>query len=536
MITEPQSYAEAISGPHSEDWKRAISEELASIESNGTWTESMLPPQSKPIKSKWIFKLKRDASGTINRFKARLVACGYSQVQGTDYNETFSPVSRMPTVRLLFAVAAHFDMTVMQYDVKTAFLYGTMDADVFISHPQGYVPTNPKSHLKLLKGLYGTKQAGRLWNIEVSKTLTDAGFTRSVYDPCLFYRSQGKSKIYLSLWVDDILIFHNSPDLLALAESALTSKYDLKKLGPAGFVLGIQVSRLPDGYALSQSTYIKTKAAEFAVTLPTGKNVDSPMIDGVTLDPRADNLPSNELDSLALLPYRQVIGSLMYAATTTRPDICYAVNKLARYGTNYTTSHWNAAIRVLQYCLSTADAALVYRKCSHLDPAVYVDANYSAADSARSTTGFTINLSGSSILWQSRRQKTVATSTMDAEYLALSDCVKEILWLRHLLLEIGLEQTSPTVVFEDNSAVIATIKSGENYSRVKHLEIRHHFFREHFGNHFTLQYCASASNVADCLTKPLSGSSFASHAQQLGLTFESGGLLEYDSPVIPTTA
>lgn len=494
IIHEPTSLEEALTTEQAELWQQAADEEMASLLANGTWELEPVPPGVKPIPVKWVFKVKRDANGNVERYKARLVAKGFRQQEGIDYEEVFAPVSKYSTVRATLALAAAQDHEIHQLDIKTAFLYGELEEDVWTEQPPGYESGSPGTACHLRKSLYGLKQAPRVWHAKLSAELEKMGFQPSAADPALFIKP-GAAPVKLLTYVDDILIITGDTQALTSTKSGLLTTFEGRDLGPASFFLGMDIKRdrAARTISLGQSRLTMDLLDKYGMT--ESKPLSTPLSTATKLT--KDGEP---LDTTAH-GYSQLIGSLMYLSVCTRPDIAQAVGALARYMAAPTTTHWQAAKAVLRYLAGTRSHGITYGG-TNLE--AYCDADYAGdLDTRRSTTGYVYLLGGGAISWSSRLQPTVAASTTEAEYMAAAYAIKEGLWLRTLLTDLGLK-TDSISINADNQGAIKLLKNPVFSMRSKHIDIIYHFARERVTRKdITFKYIPTTKMVADALTKPL---------------------------------
>ena len=344
----------------------------------------------KPIGCKWIFKIKRDSKGNTERYKARLVAKGFTQREGIDYNETFSPVSSKDSFRIIMALVAHFDLELHQMDVKTAFLNGEIDETIYMEQPENFVTGDLKSMVcKLKKSLYGLKQSPCLWYHKFHKIISSFSFVMNPADKCIYHKFSGSKYIFLVLYVDDILLATNDLNLLCDTKKFLSNNFEMKDLGNASYVLGIQIyrDRSKDILGLSQKGYIEKLLQRYG--MQDCKPLDTPIAKGDKLS--LNQCPKNalEIQEMQKCPYAQVVGSLMYAQVCSRPDIAYIVGVLGRYMSNPGMAHWKARKRVLRYLQRTKNYVLTYRKSEKLEIIGYSDFDFAGCiDSKKSTSGY----------------------------------------------------------------------------------------------------------------------------------------------------
>ncbi|KZV29549.1 hypothetical protein F511_00827 [Dorcoceras hygrometricum] len=317
---------------------------------NDVWDLVTLPKGAKPIGCKWIFKTKRDSKGNVERFKARLVAKGFTQKEGIDYKETFSPVSSKDSFRIIMALVAHFDLELHQMDVKTTFLNGDIDETIYLRQPEGFVSGDPDNMVcKLKKSVYGLKQASRQWYFKFQQVIISFGFEINMVDDCVYHKFSGSKHIFLVLYVDDILLASNDIELLHDTKRFLSKHFEMKDLGAASFVLGIQIHRARSLgiLGLSQKNYIKKVLKHYG--MHDCKPGDTPVAKGDKFS--LNQCPKNDFEKKEIekIPYASAVGSLMHAHVCTRPDIAYVTGMLGRYLSNPGMEHWKAVKRVLRY-------------------------------------------------------------------------------------------------------------------------------------------------------------------------------------------
>ncbi|UYV69220.1 hypothetical protein LAZ67_6002864, partial [Cordylochernes scorpioides] len=471
---DPTSYKEAIQGPEAEHWLEAIVEELESLRKHNVWELTELPKDSAPIACKWVLHKKTNAEGQVVRYKARLVAKGFTQQKGIDYDEIYSPVSSFETTRLLTAIGVENNWFIDQYDVKSAYLYGKLDRVIYMEQPEGFVkPGEEHLYCQLKRSLYGLKQSGRCWNKCLDEWLKKKGFVRNPVDPCVYKLKLNEGMIILSLYVDDILTLTENQEVREKCIELLRGHFETKYIGPVSYLLGVNFTRSKDGcVTLTQRAYIKSLLERF--NLQEGREVSTPM------ETRPELLEEEDEENCQDLPYRELIGGLLYISQRTRPDIAYAVSQLARYCSKYTRKHWVAAKRILRYLKSSEHLGITYRRTGE-QLCVYSDADWGTnLEDRKSTSGYVVMFAGAPILWRSSKQTVTALSTMEAEYISLSSSVREVTWIREFLnhLDIPNNMVEPTPVWCDNQAAIAHAKSYISRSKTRHIAIRYHFVRE----------------------------------------------------------
>ncbi|WIA41017.1 hypothetical protein OEZ86_004655 [Tetradesmus obliquus] len=498
-VVEPQTYEEALNSENAEQWRQAMDEEMASLYSNNTWALEEPPPGITPIPVKWVFKVKRDAHGNIERFKARLVAKGFKQREGIDYDEVFAPVGKHSTMRAFIAMVAELGMEFHHLDIKTAFLNGELAEHerVFIMQPPGYENGSGLA-CHLVKTLYGLKQAPRAWHERLHKELEILGFKASDADPSLFIQNNKTSNTYLLTYVDDILIAAPTISAVESIKRSLMSVFDARDLGETNHYLGINIirDRGSGTIKLSQELMIREVVEHYGLT--EAKTLSTPLSHSIKLSAGDGDLLDTET-----YPYSQLIGKLMYIMVCTRPDIAYAVGALARYMSKPRMPHWQAARGLVRYLAGTADYGITYGT-SKGELVGYCDADYAGdVDTRRSTTGYVFMKGGGAITWQSKRQQTVAGSTTEAEYMAAAGAVKEGLFLRKL--EGALNNKIGSInILADNQSAIKLLRNPISSLRSKHIDVIHHFARERvMRKEVTFSYVKTDDQLADIMTKAL---------------------------------
>lgn len=496
---DPQTLEEAMKDRDAAFWKEALNDEMDSIMEKNTWELVDLPPGCKPIKCKLLFRRKRRVDGSIEKHKVRLVAKGFTQKHGIDYFDTYSPVARIATIRLLIAIAATNKLVIHQMDVKTTFLNGELDEKIYMEQPEGFVmPGQENKVCRLRKSLYGLKQAPKQWHQKFDQVILADGFKINESDKCVYTKFDGKGNgVIICLYVDDMLIFGTDLEQVQLTKSFLSSKFDMKDMGQADVILGIQIVRDEKSITLTQSHYIEKVLKRF-------NHFDCAPV-STPLDPSME-LVKNTGSPVSQLEYSRLIGCLMYAMTCTRPDIALAVGKLSRFTSNPSELHWFAIRRVLKYLKKTINYGLCYSGY----PSVlegFSDASWIVKDQNHaSTSGWIFTLAGGAISWASRKQTLIAGSTMESEFIALASASKEAEWLREILHEIPLwpKPIAPISIHCDNEATLARAYSQVYNGKSRHIGLRHSCVRELITNGvITIDYVRSSQNLADPFTKGL---------------------------------
>lgn len=511
LTAEPQSREEALSRPDAELWQQAMNEEYASLLRNGTWTLEDLPHGAKAIPVKWTYKIKLDATGNVERYKARLVAKGFMQREGLDFNEVFAPVSKHATLRALLALVAAEDMELHQLDVKTAFLNGELEEEVYTKQPPGYETGAPGTVCHLHKALYGLRQAPRAWHAKLKKELEELGWEESEADPGLFILTNSDGKCYILVYVDDMLVASKSLLAVTDCKTSISNIFEVRDLGEARFFLGMEIVRDRSNRTLKLSQRRATAELLEKFGMECTRTRDTPLSASTKLTKESGN-------NLTTMPYSALVGSLLYLAHCTRPDITQAVGALARYMAAPSQAHWLAAKSVLRYLAGTSDQGLVYAADGTTIQG-YCDADFAGdIDTRRSTTGYVFRVLGGTVSWSSKLQPTVAASTTEAEYMAAAHAVKEALWLRKLMLDLGIGERAAVIIHCDNQAALALLTNPITSPRSKHIDVAHHFARERvMRGEVNFLYCPTDKNTADGLTKPLAELKFKRFVNNIGM-------------------
>ena len=501
-IDAPKSVNDALKGPNAVEWKAAMDREYQSLMKNKTWTLVPRPKDTNVVGNRWVYTIKRDAYGNITKFKGRLVAQGYSQTHGVDYDEVFSPVVRFATLRTLLALANANDWEIHQMDVTTAYLNGELDCDVYMEQPIGFVDLEHSDYVcKLGKSLYGLKQSARCWNSTLDKFLKSSGFRQIDADHCIYIKlaiEDGKFVIF-AVYVDDIVPVSNDVKMLCAEKEILCKEYEMVDNGEADFFLNLVIKRNRNERTLSIShpSYLQGILKRFR--MEDCNPVGTPMETGTHFVKRWDDEPicNKQL-------YQQAVGCLTYASVTTRPDISSAIGILSQFMSDPSEHHWRGIKRTLRYIKGTLNYGLQFSD-NETQLIGFADADWAGdLDTRCSTSGHVFQVGNATVSWSSKRQKTVARSSTEAEYVALSNAAQEAIWLRCLLVDMNVDIASPTVIYEDNNGAIELSKNAKNHNRTKHIDIAYHFVRErvHSGE-LSVIHCPTAEMTADIMTKGL---------------------------------
>lgn len=508
--TEPRNLQEAMQHPR---WRGAMNDELSALKRNATW--DLVPP--KPginlIDSKWVYKVKRKADGSVERLKARLVAKGFKQRFGVDYTDTFSPVIKPSTIRVILSLAVTKGWNMRQVDIQNAFLHGILKEEVYMRQPPGFQDSaKPKNYIcKLKKALYGLKQAPKAWHSRLTGKLIELGFKASVADSSLFILKNREITIYMLIYVDDIIIVSSSDQATERLIQKLKIDFAVKDLGDLEYFLGIEVKKTRDGIILSQRRYALDLLKR--VNMEKCKPMSTPMGSAEKLF-REQGIP---LSAEEQFKYRSTVGALQYL-TMTRPDLAFAVNKVCQYLHTPTDAHWGAVKRILRYVKGTLALGVKIQK-STMMLSGFSDADWAGCpDDRRSTSGFAVFLGANLISWSSRKQATVSRSSTEAEYKAIANLTAEMIWIKSLLKELGVYQSKAPRLWCDNLGATYLTSNPVFHARTKHIEVDFHFVREQVARKaMEVRFISSSDQVADILTKPLSKTPFTTHCNNLNM-------------------
>lgn len=501
----PNTYLEAVQSTESHLWQRAMEEEIEALTENDTFELTVLPQDRSVVGSRWVFTQKNDPSNG-ERYKARFVAKGFSQVQGVDYHETFSPTARLTSLRMLLQLAVQNDFLIHQMDVKTAYLNANIDCEVYLEQPEGFAKTDENGNrlvCKLKKSLYGLKQSGRNWYNLLHDTLVEEKFEQFQTDHCVYKRVDENSTVLILFWVDDIIIFANDEVVLSSVKMSLCMKFKMQDLGKLSWFLGTEFVYNDDCVIMNQKKYCEKILARF--NMPDCKPKCIPCDPGIS---KIVDSEYNVLGNLRL--YREIVGSLMYIMTATRPDLCFAVTKLSQFMSKPTVAHLGLAKYVLRYIKGTFDHGLKFCKSeTGLKLTGYCDSDWGSSGDRHSVMGYCFKLNNQDplISWKSKKQRIVALSTCEAEYVSISYAVQECNFLSQLYVNVTGSQRDTALIFVDNQGAIALAKNPVYHQKSKHIDIKYHFVRSQIEDRSVeLVYVPSDENVADMFTKPISKS------------------------------
>ncbi|GJS06915.1 retrovirus-related pol polyprotein from transposon TNT 1-94 [Tanacetum coccineum] len=434
-------------------------------------------------------------NGVVSRNKL-LVAQGYNQQEGIDYDETYAPVARLESIRILLAYACALDFKLFQMDVKSAFLNGFINEEVYVAQPPGFIDFEKPDHVyKLKKALYGLKQAPKAWYDRLKAFLIKHEYKMGMVDNTLFTKKKSSNLIIVQIYVDDIIFGSTCQDMCDEFAKIMHDEFEMSMMGELNFFLGLQIKQMEDGIFFNQSKYIKEMLKKFG--LEDSKPMKTPMSSDTKLT------KDEECESVDSTKYRGMIGSLLYL-TASRPDIMFSVCLCARFQEAPKTSHLEAVKRIFRYIKGTTHLGLWYPKGTGIETVVYADSDH-AGDyvDRKSTSGICTFVGCCLTSWFSKKQTALAISTTEAEYVSAGKACQQALWMKQALIDYDVRLDDVPIMC-DNKGAIDLSKNPVQHSRTKHIEIRHHFLRDNVQKgHISIEKVPSADNIADILTKPL---------------------------------
>ena len=512
----PRSFREAMGSINRRAWIRAMDEEIAAMESFGVWQLVHPPPGANIMGCRWVFALKRDADGKIDRLKARLVAKGFTQRKGVDFVDTWAPTPVMRCFRMMMAQASSDPgIRTAAWDCTSAFLHARTDHEVFMSQPEGYEAPDedgegPPRVCKLFRAIYGMKQSARLFHLKVKSALEAMGAVQGKADDCFYQVTEGGGWMKMLVHVDDIAVTYNDRGLYDKVFATFAKEFKVTDYGarPIRKFLGVCVEKQPDGsYRLHQRPYIEELLGRLNVR--EGQTAKSPEKPGTKakLRPVTEWRPGEER-FMSEVPYREAVCALFYIARMTRPDIAHACSQVARFMNKPGMDHWVAVQRIYRYLNGTKDKALVMRsKGMGCEVGAFMDAMSDSdwlgePDTRLSHTGYVVRVGGSTVSWSSKRQMVHAQSTTEAEYIAAATTANELIWWRRLMDDFSYINDGPVTIYCDNSAAALLADHESKFDRTKHIQLRYHLLRDYQRRgSIRVQWCPAEDMVADCLTK-----------------------------------
>lgn len=508
---DPRTPSEALQGPKSQHWKEAMGDEFRSLVDNDTWELVELPLNRKAIGCKRLFKSKRDENGNVVRHKARLVAQGFTQKFGVDFDEVFAPVAKQVSLRTLLTIASRRGMIVKHVDVKTAYLHGILDETIYMKQPDMYHTGGANVVCRLKRSIYGLKQSARVWNQRIDGVFKSMQFVPSKADPCLYVRKKGNRVSFILIYVDDVIIATQTEEEFERIFEVLQKNFTMTNLGDVKHFLGIDIKRKSGSYTLCQQQYIRKLAERFG--LQDAKPSKIPL-DPAYLQQKEEEdcqLPNNS-------QYLSLIGGLLYVSVNSRPDVSVSVSILAQKCSCPTQRDWQEAKRILRYLNSTSDHRLHLGSTS-TGLEMFVDADWASNHRHRkSNSGYLVRYGGGLISWASRKQSCVALSSTEAEFVALTEGCQELSWIKKLLKDFGEDVSNPVPTYEDNQSCIKLVEGDKIEKRSKHIDTKFFYVRElNEEKEIMLKYCPTEMMLADILTKPLHNVRIKTLREKIGI-------------------
>jgi len=520
IIEEPATLEEALASEDGPAWRAAWESELESLRKNGTWVMEKTPKDRNIVGCRWLFRRKEDG-----RFKVRLVAKGYSQEPGIDFHETFAPVAKFTTLRVLLALVAENNWELHSMDVKTAFLNGELEEAIYMECPEGIIePTDHGMACRLVKAIYGLRQSPRAWYHKIHSFFLAHEFIRSTQDYSLYINYE--RKLLVLVYIDDLVLAAAKVADITWIKASLTNAFEMSDLGELTSFLGLEITRERSHrlLTLNQAKYIDK------ILIRHGLQDSRPAITPLDPNTRLVSQPKvspesteTEPTSISLELYQSAVGSLMYAMLGTRPDIAYAVGLVSQFNHSPSSEHWVAVKRIFRYLRGTRTLKLQYGSSNQSGG--YSDADWGSGQDRKSVGGFVFLLNGGAVSWTSKKQTSIALSTTEAEYMSMTQAAKEIIWFRVLLKELGAltHVNQMSQLYGDNQGALALARNPEYHARTKHIDIQYHFIRELVqAEKVYLQYCPSSDMIADIMTKSLPRTTHEKHSMAMGMVKEAG--------------
>ena len=526
------SWPAAMRSPEREYWIAGARDELRSLAELKVFAlipRSKIPRGRRPLQGKLVCKRKRDNAGNVVRYKVRYVAKGYTQRYGVDYDKTMAPTARLESFRILMHLAASLDWDIQHIDIKTAFLHGVLPEDetAYLEQPKGFEENGKEDWvMELKKSIYGMKQAGRIWNQTFHDSVTEWGFEQMAKDPCVYRRKTTTGTVIFGVHVDDIYSIAHPPEENKRFKAELRTKWEISDLGPVKYALRIAIERDRESRSihLSQTAFIDRLVTRF--NLAEANPVDSPMVQGLQIRRPDKTVPPDPelVDWISKTPYRELVGSLNYIAVASRPDISFAVGRLASVLDCYRPEHWAAGLRVLRYLKGTRSLRLTLGGPVTTDLSGFADSDYAnCQDTSRSVGGYCFSLGSGMVSWRSKKQTHAGDSSCYAEYIALHGASQEAIFLRELLqglefLKSDSDGCRPTKIYCDNEAATRLTQDSMWHSNTKHFRVKYHSIRDNVREGI-LQVIRipSADNLSDILTKATDRATFLRLRSHLGL-------------------
>jgi len=504
VLDDPLNYKEVMASVNAPAWQQAMNDELAVMDKFGVYELVPRPKGCNVVSCRWVFAKKLDVHGRLDRLKARLCARGFSQVAGEDYTDTFAPTGRIRVLRAMMAEASgRGDVFTRQWDVTSAFLHALPDEEIFMEAPPGTLPKDDDRVWRLRRVIYGLRQAGHLFHQLVDETLVGAGAVRSDADACFYILRRGDEWVKILCYVDDFAVTSNSPGLYGEIWETMQSIFDIKDLGVLRLFLGIHITYDVDGcISVDQQHYVKIVLGRLGMSGTPGVGPKSPMASGT----KAKLSPGDAEPCGTDVPYKTAVGALFWIARGTRFDIAYAVSQAARFMEAPTVRHWKAVVRIFRYLAGTIGQKLRMGPRGGVNDLLlrsYTDSDWAGdIETRKSRTGWLVGIGGACVAWRSSLQTGYSQSATEAEYVALADAAKEVLWWHKLYRDMGWYCAQPTPIMVDNRGAMLLTTGEGNFNRSKHIALRYHSLRQWVAEVLIRVFpIAGLNNCADVLTK-----------------------------------
>jgi hypothetical protein len=527
MGNEPRLMSKALSSPDAEAWGAALKYKISQLEKLGTWKIIDKPTNKPIIPNSIVLKEKTNADGEIMTRCVRIVAGGHRQMYSVDYTETFSSAAKMLSVRVILALAAQLDWEIHQVDVKSAYLNATLKEEVYMHPPNQVLKLGQEGKVcRLLKAMYGLKQAGHKWYETLAAVFRELGYSRLSVDHSVFYKQDAWDSMIVAVTTDDMAIAGSSTPAVQSFKRGLGWHFQLADMGELKWFLGFEIrrDRKVRTIAINQKAYIEAMAVKSAVD--KAKPTYLPAQPGQILSHDQSPVTPNQINEMANVPYSEAIGHVLWPAMVSCPDTIFQVMQLVQ---NPGRIHWDALKKVISYLNTTCHYWLTLASGEKSDLIVYTDANWASQSDHHSISGYAMQMGAGTVTWSSKKQLIVALSSTKSEYITQTHTLKEILWVWQLLGKLQRKFTSLTTLLSDNQGAIALAKN-KFHARSKHIDIHYHFIWEAVVNHnVNITYVPTADNIADIFTKALSAPKFNHFCNMLGLRPDWGGVLKYQS-------
>src|ERR1700678_1515334 len=463
----PRSYKHAMA-TDPERWMVPMQIEMDTLKKKHTWDLVKAPPGANIMGSMWVYDIKWDGEGNRIKDKARLVGKGYTQRFGVDYNETWAGVTRLESVRMTAALSAQFNLKLWHIDFVGAYLNSLTKEDIYMKQPEGFIEPGYEEYVcKLVHTIYGTMQGGHDWYETLGKTYNDLGYTTSRADPCVRFKKENGNYTITDTYTDDVFGASNDAEEEERRKKEIGGVWEIKDVGENEYFLGMRVQQdLALGtIRLTQRPYWEHILNQFRLDHITPRNTPLPI--GINLDSNMSPKTDSERKAMGDKPYRSVLGSVMWGQLATRPDLSFSVSLLARFQSNPGIEHWSALMHVLGYIKNTLNYGVTYSRDADFSPHAYVDADYGGCrDTRRSTSGYVFIMASGPVTWSSKRQTTVTLSTVEAEYVAMSQCAQQMVWMQSWLSEVEVKFSIPSLLRGDSRGAIALTKNTKDHGKV----------------------------------------------------------------------